>query len=301
MTSASDAWLRPATDSSWSGATARMRRSAAGRLLALKLPTFALVVVTITIAGALLARIVAPYDPNAFSTAMPEPPSAAHLLGTDALGRDQLSRLLFGARASLEVAFLTTGISVAIGLLIGLIAADFHGLLDSILMRTMDAQLSLPGIVLPLMLLSVMGGGVLTVAIALGVGFAPAIARLVRGQALAEFERDYVIAAKSLGASRYRILFRHVLPSSMPPVIIAASLGTSRAVIAEAGLSFLGVGVKPPTATWGTMLSDGFAYLRVAPWIVFVPGAAIFLLVLSFNFLGDGLRDVLDPRLRGSR
>lgn len=282
------------------GRLGRFRRTVPGRILGIKLAAFGLSFITVAIVGALFAPFLTPYDPNDLQTFRSELPSGSHLLGTDVLGRDQLTRLLFGARASLQVSFFATALAVSVGSTVGLVSAYFKGIVDTVLMRTMDAMLSLPGLVLPLTLLAVLGGGILTVSLAIGIAFMPSIARLMRGQALAQLERDYVLAAVSSGASRQRIMFRHVAPNTMAPIIVAASLGMSGAVIAEAGLSFLGVGVNPPTATWGTMLSTGFSYLRTSPWVVFAPGIAIFLLVLSFNFVGDALRDVLDPRLRGA-
>ena len=269
------------------------------RLLGIKLAVFAMVFVSITVVGGVFAPLFAPYDPNALVTYTAETPSWSHPLGTDPIGRDQLSRLLFGARASLQVSFLAAAIAVAAGSVLGLFAAYFKGFADFLVMRTVDAMLALPGLILPLVLLAALGGGIATVAIALGIGYTPVIARLMRGQALSVQERDYVVAAVAIGASPLRVMFRHVAPNSLAPIIVAGSLAMSFAVIAEAGLSFLGVGITPPTATWGSMLATGFAYIRRSPWVVFAPGAAIFLLVLSFNFLGDALRDVLDPRLRG--
>jgi ABC-type dipeptide/oligopeptide/nickel transport system permease subunit len=272
-----------------------------GRLLRLKLVIFGLMIVAITVVAAVFAPLLAPYDPLAFAGASAEPPfQTSRILGTDILGRDQLSRLLWGARASMQVAFMAVAIGVSSASVVGLTAAHSKGAVDSILMRIVDAMLSVPGLVLPLTLLSVLGGGIGTVSIALGIGFIPGTSRLIRGQALAQLERDYVQAAIASGAGTARILFRHVLPNVAAPIIVAASLELSVAIIAEAGLSFLGVGVTPPTPTWGVMLSMGFDNIRSQPVLVFAPATAIFLLVLSINFIGDGLRDVLDPRMRGA-
>ena len=269
------------------------------RLLGIKLAVFGMVFITVTVVGGVFAPVFAPYDPNGLITYTAETPSSNHPLGTDPIGRDQLSRLLFGARASLQVSFLAAAIAILAGSVLGLLAAYFKGFVDFIIMRTVDAMLALPGLILPLVLLAALGGGIATVAIALGIGYTPVIARLMRVQALSVQERDYVLAALSIGASPQRVMFRHIAPNSLAPIIVAGSLAMSFAVIAEAGLSFLGVGITPPTATWGAMLATGFAYIRRSPWVVVAPGTAIFLLVLSFNFLGDALRDVLDPRLRG--
>jgi peptide/nickel transport system permease protein len=281
--------------------SARFGSSTFGRLLRLKLVVFGFVIVTVTLLAAVFAPLLAPYDPSEFAGASAEPPfQTARVLGTDILGRDQLSRLLFGARASMQVAFMAVAIGVSMASIVGLTAAQSKGAVDSIMMRIVDAMLSVPGLVLPLTLLSVLGGGIGTVSIALGIGFIPGTSRLIRGQALAQLERDYVQAAIASGAGTARILFRHVLPNVAAPIIVAASLELSVAIIAEAGLSFLGVGVTPPTPTWGVMLSMGFDNIRSQPVLVLVPATAIFLLVLSINFIGDGLRDVLDPRMRGA-
>ena len=277
------------------------RRSFIRRLLRIKLAAFGVSVISTVVFVSLMADLIAQYDPNAIITFRTESPSGNHWLGTDQLGRDQFSRLVFGARASLMVSALAASFAVTVGSFAGLVAAYARGsIVDALLMRTVDAMLAVPGIVLPLLLIGTVGGGIPVVALALGVGFTPSITRLMRGQALAQLERDYVLAARSLGATPTRVMLRHVSINSFAPIIVAASLGMSGAVIAEAGLSFLGVGVVPPTPTWGTMLSTSLQAIRVAPWQVFAPGMAIFLLVLSFNFLGDALRDLLDPRLRGA-
>lgn len=275
------------------------RRSILGRLARIRLAAFAMVIVTLVTSVAVLAPVITQYDPNELTTFSSETPSTAHWLGTDKIGRDQYSRLVYGARASLMVSAMAATIGVSLGSLLGLIAAYFGGAVDFLIMRTADAMLALPGILMPLLLVSVIGGSIGTVALALGIGLAPGISRLMRGQALSQKQRDYVLAATALGATAPRVMLRHIAPNCMAPIIVATSLGMSFAVIAEAGLSFLGVGVKPPTPTWGGMLSSGLAAIRLYPWQVFAPGTAIFLLVLSFNFLGDALRDVLDPRLRG--
>jgi peptide/nickel transport system permease protein len=281
------------------GAALFRRGSTVRRLLRLKLARFALAFIALITATGVFAPVVAPYDPNELTTFTSEGPSLSHLLGTDPIGRDQLSRLLYGARASLQVSFSAAAIAIVFGSLLGLISAYFKGFLDFAIMRTVDALLAMPGLILPLTLLAALGGGLDTVTVALAIGYTPVIARLMRGQALSVMERDYVLAAESLGASTPRVILRHIGPNSFAPIIVAGSLAMSFAVIAEAGLSFLGVGIAPPTPTWGTMLSTGFTYLRTTPWVVAAPGISIFLLVLSFNFLGDALRDVLDPRLRG--
>ena len=278
---------------------AKFRRSVLGRLLRLRLPRFGIGVLVVVVFCAVFAPQLAPYGPTEFAGDPAEAPfTTKRVLGTDAIGRDQLTRLLYGARASVRVSVSAVLFGVSIGVVAGLIAAYFRGPVDSVIMRFMDAMLSLPGLVLPLTLLSVFGGGISTVSLALGIGFIPSTARLMRGQALGQLGRDYVQSAVTSGATSVRIMFRHVLPNCMAPVIVVASLDLSVAIIAEAGLSFLGLGVTPPTPTWGIMLSMGFENIRSEPSLIFAPALAIFLLVLSINFIGDGLRDVLDPRLR---
>jgi peptide/nickel transport system permease protein len=276
------------------------RGSFVRRLLRIKLAAFGVAVIAVVAFCALFAGQLAPYAPNSIQTFRAELPSAAHPLGTDQIGRDQLSRLLYGARVSLIVSVCAATFAAIVGGALGLLSAYFKGAVDFAIMRTMDAMLALPALILPLILLAALGGGVLTVTLALGIAGVPGIARLMRAQALSQLEREYVLAARSLGASSPRIMLAHVAPNSLAPVIVAASLAMSFAVIAEAALSFLGVGVTPPTATWGTMLSTAYANFRRTPWLMFAPGGAIFLLVLSFNFIGDALRDLLDPRLRGA-
>ena len=276
------------------------RTTTIGKLIRIKLAVFGLVVISVVTVAGLLAPVLSPYPPEALVTYSPEPPSAAHWLGTDELGRDQLSRLLYGARASLAVSTLAMLFGVSIGSALGLVSAYFGGMVDTVIMRWVDAVRSVPGIVLPLMLVMIIGGSIYTVSLALGFNLMTSIARLMRGQAIAMKQRDHILAADSLGASGMRIMLHHIAPNCWSPIIVAASLGMSAAITAEAGLSFLGVGVKPPTATWGQMLSTGLAGIRTYPWQVAAPGISIFLLVLAFNFLGDALRDVLDPRLRST-
>jgi peptide/nickel transport system permease protein len=274
--------------------------SALRRMLRIKTAAFGLVFFAAAVLAAVFAPVLAPYDPNTPQPGSAELPSRAHLLGTDLLGRDQLSRLLYGARTSLIVSVLSISIGALLGATIGLVAAYFRGAVDNVLMRFIDALLSLPGLLLPLALLASIGPGVGTVSLALGIAFTPTIARLMRAQALSVMARDYTMAAIALGAGNTRIMLRHVAPNCYAPIIVQASLAMGIAVIAEASLSFLGVGITPPTSTWGVMLTEAFTNIRTTPWLAFAPGAAIFLLVLSINFIGDALRDVLDPRLRGA-
>jgi peptide/nickel transport system permease protein len=226
------------------------------------------------------------------------PPSAAHPMGTDDLGRDVLSRVVFGARAALLAGVISVGIAVAIGLPVGLLSGFYGGRVDDVLMRLTDALLSFPVIVLALALVAVLGAGLYKALIAIGIVFTPRFIRLSRAQALGEREQPYVEAARAMGADDIRILRRHLLPNSVSPIFVQASLDMAGAIIAEASLSFLGLGTQPPTPAWGSMLNIAQSYLSTAPWTAIFPGLAIFTTVLSLNLLGDGLREALDPRLR---
>ena len=248
----------------------------------------------------IFANVVAPSDPlkiDPFNAL--QQPSLSHPLGLDHVGRDQFSRLIFGARVSLIVGISAVAVAVLLGVPLGIIAAYTGGWIDHGIMRVIDAFIAIPGLLFAILLILVMGGGVLTVSIALGVNLFTTQARLVRSQALSVKEREYTTAARAIGSPPWRILLLHIAPNSIQPVIVQATLGLGFAILGEASLSFIGVGVPPPTATWGGMLALAFRNLNSAPWLAFAPGIAIFLLVLSFNFVGDGLRDVLDHRLRG--
>jgi peptide/nickel transport system permease protein len=271
-----------------------MRLSAAG--------IFGLTIFALAIVLALFAPQLAPYDPIAQNTnALLAPPSAAHWLGTDELGRDTLSRLIYGARASLGVALSATGIALAFGLVVGLAAGYAGSWLDNLLMRTMDGLLAFPALVLALAITASLGPNARNAAIAIGVTGIPAFARLVRGQVLVTKHLDFVAGAQAIGASSLRIVARHILPNISAPVIVQTSLAVPAAIIAEAVLGFLGLGVQPPTPSWGSMINDAKSYMEQDPLLVIAPGAIIFATVLALNFLGDALRDALDPRLRGVR
>jgi peptide/nickel transport system permease protein len=271
-----------------------VRRAAAARLA-----PFGLAVTVIALVAALFAPILSPHDPlkqdlaNTLAT-----PSRAHLLGTDNVGRDVLSRVLWGTRVSLVAGLGSVAIAVAAGSLLGLAAGYAGGQVDGLVMRAMDAVLSFPPLVLALALGAVLGAGLVGVVIALGVVYTPTFARLMRGQVLTISGREYVEAARALGSPGWRIAWRHVLPNATAPIVIQASLSVAFAILAEASLSFLGLGVQPPAASWGSMINAGRGYLQQAPWIVFGPGAALFVTVVGLNFVGDALRDALDPRLR---
>lgn len=256
----------------------------------------AFLVATATVA-ALAAPLLSPYDPAA--QALPlrlEGPSLAHPLGLDELGRDILARLFAGARISLLVGLTVVSVSALVGILLGSVAGYFGGRLDDLVSRVIDVLLAFPGILLAIALVAALGPSLANVILALSVIGWVGYARLVRGQVLRIRELDFIQAVRALGAPVPRVLVRHVVPAALPPVIIQATLGMAGAIIAEASLSFLGLGVQPPTPSWGSMLDGGRAHLFDAPHLTIFPGLAIALLVLGFNFLGDGLRDRLDPR-----
>ncbi len=258
-----------------------------------------LVIIALFAIMALFAPVLAPYDPNKQSlTQLLQPPSLQHWLGTDELGRDILSRILYGARVSLSVGVISVGIALVIGVVLGLVSGYFSGWTDTVIGRGTDALLAFPALVLALAITSALGPSLTNAMIAIGVVGIPIYVRLTRGQVLTLKEREFVEGARVAGASSPRIIFRHILPNVTSPIIVQASLGVAFAVLAEAGLSFLGLGVQPPTASWGSMINTGKNYLEMDPWVAIVPGIAIFLTVLGFNFLGDGIRDALDPRLK---
>lgn len=259
-------------------------------------------IIAVVIAAAVVAPAIAPYDPTAQNTvSLLAPPSALHWLGTDELGRDTYSRILFGARTSLGVALSATAVALGAGLTIGLVAGYRGGWVEGILMRTMDGLLAFPALVLALAITATLGPNVRNAIVAIGITGIPAFARLTRGQVLATKNLDFVQAATAVGASDARIVVRHILPNITAPLIVQTSLAIPSAIIAEAVLGFLGLGVQPPTPSWGAMINAAKSYLETNPLLVIAPGAVIFLTVLAFNFLGDALRDALDPRLRGAR
>ena len=257
-----------------------------------------LAIVLIAILAAAIGPTLSPYDPSAQELARRlEAPSLSHPFGLDELGRDILARLLAGARISLLVGLAVVSVSSAVGMLMGSIAGYFGGRVDDVISRLVDVLMAFPGILLAIALVAVLGPSLTNVVLALSVIGWVGYARLVRGQALRARELDFVQAARALGAGSGRIVLRHVLPTAFPAVVVQATLGMAGAIIAEASLSFLGLGVQPPTPSWGTMLDAGRAHLFDAPHLTIFPGLAIALLVLGFNFLGDGLRDRVDPKL----
>ena len=274
------------------------------RLLRNRLAVVGLAILCLLSLGALLAPLLATEHPNENGIWQVNirgtklAPSTAHPLGTDQLGRDQLSRMLYGARVSLLIGFAAVSLAILVGAALGAVAGFAGGTAETIIMRLMDVMLAFPSILLALAIVVVLGQGLLNVMIAVGIVSIPTYARIVRSKVISEKSREYVTATRALGAGNSRILLRHLMPNSLSPLIVAASLGIGTAILDAAGLGFLGLGAQPPLAEWGLMLSDNRQKLFAEWWLVVVPGVAIMLTVLGFNLLGDGLRDTLDPRLR---
>ena len=259
----------------------------------------ALAVIALIVLAAVLAPLVAPYDPTQQSWSLVrKPPSAAHWLGTDEVGRDLLARIIYGGRASLSAGVLSVAIALAVGVPIGLLAGYVGGFVDALVSRMTDAMLACPFLILAIALAAFLGPSLTNAMIAIGITATPIFVRLTRGQVLSVKAEDYVEAARAVGNPRWRIAFRHILPNVLPQLLVQATLTIATAIIAEASLSFLGLGQQPPAPSWGSMLNTAKNYVDNAPWMAIWPGLAIFLLVLSFNLLGDGLRDALDPRQR---
>jgi peptide/nickel transport system permease protein len=270
-------------------------------VLANRLAVFGLVVLGLLVVAALLGAVVAPYDPNAVSvTDRLQPPSVAHPFGTDELGRDVFSRVLVAARVSLYVGFIAVGIALVAGVLLGLIAGFYGGLVDDAIMRFTDMLFAFPAILLAIAILAVLGPGIANAMIAIGIVYTPIFARVTRGSVLSVREEVYVRAARSLGAGDLRLLRLHILPNVLAPIIVQTSISLAFAILAEAALSFLGLGVQPPAPSWGRMLAEGRGFVQQAWWMGVFPGLAIFVTVLSFNFVGDALRDALDPRRKSA-
>jgi len=266
-----------------------------------RMVAFGLVVIVLLVFTAIFAEWLAPYDPYEQDlNAVLQPPSGEHFLGTDPIGRDTLSRLIFGSRTALMVGFISLAIASAIGITLGLLAGYFGGIVNMIIMRFTDFLMPFPMIVLALLLAAVLGGGIQNVILALGIATVPGYIRVVCGMALSIRESDFILAEKSLGSSHFRIIARHILPNAFAPIIIVMTLQLGFLILSEASLSFLGIGIEPPGAAWGAMVNEGYRYLLKDPVLAFAPGAAIMLVVFAFNMVGDGLRDALDPRLRGT-
>ena len=255
-------------------------------------------IVLATVATALLAGVIAPYDPAAQPFTRLLPPNPENILGTDELGRDTASRVIYGSRVSLEVGALAVTIAVLLGSTIGVLAAFFRGALDDWLMRVVDIMSAFPGLILAILIAGLLGPGRTSAMIAIGIVYAPAFARVIRGSSLSVMSEQYMDAARSVGARNTRLIARHLLPNIMAPVIVMTTIYLSQAILSEAALSFIGLGTQPPEPSWGGMLNLARAYVERSPWMAIFPGLAIMLVVLGFNFLGDALRDILDPRLR---
>jgi peptide/nickel transport system permease protein len=247
----------------------------------------------------LLTPVVAPYDPAAIDVDnILAPPSARHLFGTDDLGRDVFTRMLYGAGISLKVGFVAVGIAVVIGTLLGAVSGYYGGIVDIVIMRFVDIMLCFPSFFLILAVIAFMEPSIFNIMAVIGFTSWMGITRLVRAEFLSLKERDFVLAVKAMGAGAPRIIFGHILPNAMAPVLVAATLGIASAVLTESALSFLGIGVQPPTPSWGNMLTQGQSVLGIAWWLSFFPGMAILVTVLGYNLLGEGIRDAIDPRLR---
>lgn len=282
------------------GLRPRVGESAFIRLLRKKTAVLGLAMCALLILCATLAPIIAPYDPLKLSPRdRLQPPSAEHWFGTDELGRDVLSRIIYGSRVSLLVGSISILIALAVGTPLGLLSGFYGGLMDSSIMRTMDALAGFPSILLALAIVSALGPSVQNAMIAIGIAFLPAFSRLTRGNVLSAKENEYVTAARSIGVRNSYLMFRVILPNVLAPVLVHASIGFANAIIIEAGLSFLGLGAQPPQPSWGAMLQEARQYMNQTVWYSIAAGMAIFFSVLGLNLIGDGLRDVLDPRLRG--
>lgn len=256
------------------------------------------IVVAILIAVAVFAPLISPYDPMAIDVHnVLSPPSFSHPFGTDDLGRDVLSRMIWGSRVSLKVGFVAIGLALMIGISIGAISGFYGGKTDAILMRFVDIMLAFPVFFLILAVIAILEPGIFTIMVVIGLTGWMDVARLIRAEFLTLKERDFVVAANAVGAGNMRLIFRHILPNALSPVFVAATFGIAGAILTESGLSFLGLGVQPPNPSWGNILTSGKDNIEVAWWMSLFPGLAILITVLSYNLMGEGLRDALDPRL----
>jgi peptide/nickel transport system permease protein len=257
-----------------------------------------LVVVLLVLLMALFAPLIAPYEPSAQAARRLLPPSGAHLMGTDELGRDVFSRIIFGARTSLYVGLLSVSLASLLGITVGVLAGFIGGNFDTIIMRFVDMIFAFPTLVLAIVIAGLLGPSLTNAMIAIAIVFSPNFARVARGSVLMVKNEMYLEAAHVVGGKQGHIILRHILPNIMAPLVVLATLSLSLAILAEAGLSFLGLGTQPPNSAWGLMLSAGRRFMEISPGLAIFPGLAIMITVLAFNFLGDGLRDALDPRLR---
>jgi len=280
-------------------------QGAMARLLRRKMALFGLAIIALVVSGAVFAPLIAPFDPNdqmfdgLTLEGAPMPPGGQFLMGTDLLGRDLFSRLLYGAQTSLIIGVVANGLALVIGTLVGITAGFFRGWIGGILMRFTDLMMAFPALLLAICLAAIFQPSLWIVALVIALVNWVQTARVIYTETSSLATRDFIAAERTLGASTGRILFRHILPHLLPTIIVWGTLGISTTVLLEATLSFLGIGVQPPTASWGNIIFENQTYFQTAPWLVFIPGAAIILLALAFNLVGDALRDVLDPTQRG--
>lgn len=266
-----------------------------------KMALLGLGILVILVLLALFADVIADYDTVVIKQNLAnrlKGPSAEHWLGTDEFGRDIFARLIHGARVSLKVGIIAVGISIVLGGILGALAGFYGGKIDNIIMRVMDVFLAVPSILLAIAIVSALGPSIFNLMVAISISSVPSYARIVRASVLSIRDQEFVEAARAIGANNARIIFRHIIPNSLAPVIVQGTLGVASAILSTAGLSFIGLGIQPPAPEWGSMLSGGRQYLRYAWWVTTFPGVAIMITILSLNLLGDGLRDALDPRLK---
>ena len=269
------------------------------RLSKSPLAMFGLAIIFVLVFCAIFAEVISPYSPIKQDLMhMFETPSSSHWLGTDEFGRDILSRLIYGARVSLQVGFIAVGIALITGGMLGAISGYYSGKLDNIIMRVMDVLLSIPQTLLAIAIVAALGPSLMNLMIAVGISAVPTYARIVRGSVLSIRSMEFIEAARAAGSSDLRIILKHIIPNSMAPIIVQSTLGVASAILNAAGLSFIGLGIQPPNPEWGAMLSGGRQYIRDFPHMTLYPGLAIMLTILALNFLGDGLRDALDPKLK---
>ena len=269
------------------------------RLSKSPLAMFGLAIILLLVFCAIFAEMISPYDPTAQDLAhMFETPSSAHWLGTDEFGRDILSRLIYGARVSLQVGFVAVGIALVLGGFLGAVSGYYGGRLDNAIMRVMDVLLSIPQTLLAIAIVAALGPSLMNLMIAVGISAVPTYARIVRGSVLSIRNMEFIEAARAVGSPDLRIILKHIIPNSMAPIIVQSTLGVASAILNAAGLSFIGLGIQPPNPEWGAMLSGGRQYIRDFPHMTLYPGLAIMFTILALNFLGDGLRDALDPKLK---
>jgi peptide/nickel transport system permease protein len=273
------------------------------RLFRNKLAIVGLAIIGMVVLTAIFAPVLAKQTPDKngiFKTYLREtkiPPSLEHPMGTDDLGRDMLSLIIYGSRISIRIGFFSVGLAIIVGVILGALSGYFGGAVDNIIMRLMDIMLAFPSILLALVIVAVIGPGLLNAMIAVGIVSIPTYARITRASVISERSREYVQASRALGANSFRLLMQHILPNALSPIIVAGSLGIATAILDAAGLGFLGLGAQPPTPEWGLLLSRNKSHIFTSPWMVVFPGISIMFLVLGFNLIGDGLRDALDPRL----